>query len=82
MNFVGAVACKRGWFAVALDQPDAWEIAIFEIIDDSWEKFWTAEQYGWDPLPQLSGHTILIVMDFGGEIRYTAANLRSLKNRH
>jgi len=30
---------------------------------------WTAEQYGWDPLPQLSGHTILVVMDFGGKIR-------------
>jgi len=30
---------------------------------------WTSEQYGWDPLPQFSGHTILVVMDFGGEVR-------------
>ncbi len=31
---------------------------------------WTAEQYGWDPIPQYSGHTILAAMDFaGGEVR-------------
>jgi len=30
---------------------------------------WTSEQYGWDPIPQYSGHTVLGVMDFGGEVR-------------
>ncbi len=30
---------------------------------------WTTEQYGWDPIPQYSGHTVLGVMDFGGEVR-------------
>ena len=30
---------------------------------------WTTEQYGWDPIPQYSGHTVLGVLDFGGEVR-------------
>lgn len=30
---------------------------------------WTTEQYGWDPVPQYSGHTVLGIMDFGGEVR-------------
>jgi len=30
---------------------------------------WTSEQYGWDPIPQYSGHTVLGVMDFGGDVR-------------
>jgi uroporphyrinogen decarboxylase len=30
---------------------------------------WTSEQYGWDPIPQYSGHTVLGVMDFGGEVQ-------------
>ena len=30
---------------------------------------WTAEQYGWDPLFQLFGHTVLGSLDFGGKIR-------------
>ena len=30
---------------------------------------WTSEQYGWDPIPQYAGHTVLGVMDFGGEVR-------------
>jgi len=30
---------------------------------------WTAEQYGWDPIPQYAGHTVLGVMDFGGDVR-------------
>jgi uroporphyrinogen decarboxylase len=30
---------------------------------------WTTEQYGWDPIPQYSGHTVLGILDFGGEVR-------------
>ena len=30
---------------------------------------WTTEQYGWDPVPQYSGHTVLGAWDFGGKIR-------------
>jgi len=31
--------------------------------------FWTAEQYGWDPVFQYFGHTVLGAMDFGGRVR-------------
>ena len=30
---------------------------------------WTYEQYGWDPIPQYSGHTLLGAWDFGGDVR-------------
>ena len=30
---------------------------------------WTTEQYGWDPIPQYPGHSVLGVPDFGGEVR-------------
>jgi uroporphyrinogen decarboxylase len=30
---------------------------------------WTTEQYGWDPIPQYAGHTVLGAWDFGGEVR-------------
>ncbi len=30
---------------------------------------WTYEQYGWDPIPQYSGHTLYGAWDFGGEVR-------------
>ncbi len=30
---------------------------------------WTSEQYAWDPVPQYSGHTVLGITDFGGEVR-------------
>jgi uroporphyrinogen decarboxylase len=30
---------------------------------------WTAEQYGWDPIFQHFGHTVLGSWDFGGEVR-------------
>ncbi len=30
---------------------------------------WTTEQYGWDPIPQYSGHTVLGAWDFGGKVR-------------
>lgn len=33
MNFVGVDACKKGWFAVALDLQGNWDIAIFKTID-------------------------------------------------
>ncbi len=29
---------------------------------------WTAEQYGWDPIPLLYRHTLLGAHDFGGEV--------------
>jgi uroporphyrinogen decarboxylase len=31
--------------------------------------FWTAEQYGWDPVFQYFGHTVLGALDFGGRVR-------------
>ncbi|HID30239.1 MAG TPA: hypothetical protein EYP19_09560 [Desulfobacterales bacterium] len=31
---------------------------------------WTSEQYGWDPVPQYSGHTVLGAWDFGGRVRF------------
>ena len=30
---------------------------------------WTAEQYGWDPIPQYFGNTVLGSLDFGGKVR-------------
>jgi uroporphyrinogen decarboxylase len=30
---------------------------------------WTTEQYGWDPIPQYAGHTVLGAWDFGGLVR-------------
>ncbi len=30
---------------------------------------WTTEQYGWDPVPQYAGHTVLGAWDFGGKVR-------------
>jgi uroporphyrinogen decarboxylase len=30
---------------------------------------WTSEQYGWDPIPQYAGHTVLGAWDFGGQVR-------------
>ncbi|MBN2032565.1 MAG: hypothetical protein JW836_04750 [Deltaproteobacteria bacterium] len=30
---------------------------------------WTSEQYGWDPIPQYAGHTVLGAWDFGGKVR-------------
>jgi predicted RNase H-like nuclease len=33
MNFVGVDACKKGWFAVALDRQCIWDIEIFKRID-------------------------------------------------
>jgi uroporphyrinogen decarboxylase len=30
---------------------------------------WTTEQYGWDPIPQYAGHTVLGAWDFGGRVR-------------
>lgn len=30
---------------------------------------WTSEQYGWDPIPQYAGHTVLGAWDFGGDVR-------------
>ena len=30
---------------------------------------WTTEQFGWDPIPQYAGHTVLGAWDFGGNVR-------------
>lgn len=30
---------------------------------------WAAEQYGWDHIPQYSGHVLVGAWDFGGEVR-------------
>lgn len=46
---------------------------VKDAYDDPEKSFyamvWTTEQYGWDPIPQYSGHTVLGAMDFGGEVR-------------
>lgn len=36
MDFIGVDACKKGWFAVALDSKNGWEIGIFPSFDDLW----------------------------------------------
>jgi predicted RNase H-like nuclease len=39
MNFIGVDACKKGWFAVALDRQGNWDIGIFKTIDAFWRAF-------------------------------------------
>ena len=39
MYVVGVDACKKGWFAVALDRRGNWKIGIFKTIDDFWSAF-------------------------------------------
>ena len=39
MNFAGVDACKKGWFAVALDQQGNWDIGIFKDVVDFWSRF-------------------------------------------
>lgn len=34
-----------------------------------YSQVWAAEQYGWEPIPQVFGHTVLGALDFGGEVR-------------
>ena len=41
MNFAGVDACKKGWFAVALDRQGNWDIGIFKDIVDFWRAFET-----------------------------------------
>ena len=46
---------------------------VADAYDDPEKSFyamqWTSEQYGWDPIPQYAGHTVLGAWDFGGEVR-------------
>jgi predicted RNase H-like nuclease len=42
MNFAGVDACKKGWFAVALDRHGNWDIGIFKDIVDFWSAFQNA----------------------------------------
>jgi predicted RNase H-like nuclease len=42
MNFIGVDACKKGWFAVALDRRGNWKIGIFKTIGDFWSSFQNA----------------------------------------
>lgn len=37
--------CKKGWFAVALDQRDNWKIGVFKAFDDLWRR--------WNPLSDI-----------------------------
>ena len=32
-------ACKKGWFAVALDPKDNWKIGVFKAFDDLWRRW-------------------------------------------
>ena len=47
--------------------------SVADAYDDPAKSFyamqWTSEQYGWDPIPQYSGHTVLGAWDFGGGVR-------------
>ena len=42
MNFAGVDACKKGWFAVALDRQGNWNIGIFKDVVDFWSAFQNA----------------------------------------
>lgn len=42
MNFAGVDACKKGWFAVALDRQGNWDIGIFKDVVDFWSAFQNA----------------------------------------
>jgi predicted RNase H-like nuclease len=42
MDFIGVDACKKGWFAVALDSKNNWKIGVFNTLDDLWNL--------WNPL--------------------------------
>lgn len=42
MNFIGVDACKKGWFAAALDRRANWDIGIFRSIDALWSAFQNA----------------------------------------
>ena len=39
MYVVGADACKKGWFAVALDRRGKWNAGIFKTIGRFWQSF-------------------------------------------
>jgi len=39
MDFIGVDACKKGWFALALDSQDNWKIAVFKTFDDLWRRW-------------------------------------------
>ena len=36
MNHIEVDACKKGWFAVSLDEYNGWEIETYETIGDLW----------------------------------------------
>ena len=46
---------------------------VAEAYEDPEKSFsamqWTTAQYGWDPIPQYAGHTVLGAWDFGGQVR-------------
>ena len=42
MNFAGVDACKKGWFAVALDRQGNCNIGIFKDVVDFWSAFQNA----------------------------------------
>lgn len=46
---------------------------VAEAYEDPGKSFsdmqWTTEQYGWEPIPQYAGHTVLGAWDFGGKVR-------------
>ena len=47
--------------------------AVSDAFEDPEKAFlgtlWATEQYGWDPIPQYSGHTLFEILDFGGAAR-------------
>lgn len=48
-------------------------MTVYDAYADPEKSFaamqWTTEQYGWDPIPQYAGHTVLGAWDFGGDVR-------------
>jgi len=46
---------------------------VREVLEDPELCFqaaiWTADLYGWDPVPQTPGHTVWGAIDFGGDVR-------------
>jgi len=44
-------------------------VAYNDPQNNFYAMYWTAEQYGWDPIPQIVRHTVVETLDFGGDVR-------------
>jgi len=71
-NYIKPDRVPIGNMAIVFSSKNA-GYTITSAYDDPEKTFyailWTAEQYGWDPIPQHFGHTVLGALDFGGKVR-------------